>query len=251
MKKRLARAFAPILLLVYFCLGSLSFAPFFTLTSVAEAPLPKSGDYACILQDETYFYAVPEEKRGLFLLPKTYYVQLVEYGESYCKVDYLCDDTHTKKLTGYARTEQLTFVDYVPVRPYLCYVFDVKYQIQETDKTDSSFLTQMTVTCAYYGDYNVGSETYCYVLRGEEFGYVPKPSSLQYEENTEYADYIRTMEETKSDPTQSADGETPKKEGGISPLQIGILVALCLLVPILAALILKPPRRPPYDKGDP
>lgn len=247
MKKRIVRAFASILLLMYFCLGSLF--PI-TLTSFAETAPPTRGDYACILQDETYFYAVPEEKRGLFLLPKTYYVQLVEYGETYCKVTYLSDDTHTKQLTGYVRTDQLTFVEYIPQRPYLYYVFDVKYQIQETDKTDSSFLTQLTVTCAYYGDYNVGTEVYCYVLRGEEFGYVPKPESLQYEDNTEYADYLRTVEETKTEPDDNSDTETPNKNG-ISTLQIVILAALCLLVPVLAALILKPPRRPPYDKIEP
>lgn len=241
MKKRIVRAFLPLVLFLYLCLGSVLPA---TLTANAETATPEQGDYACVLQDETFFYAVPEEKRGLFLLPKTYYVQLLEYGEPYCKVEYLIDDTHVKKLTGYARTEQLTFVDYVPERPYLHYVFDVKYQIEETDKTDSSFLTQLTVTCAYYGDYIVGSETYCYVLRGEEFGYIPKPATLQFEENTEYADRVREEEKAQTaDSLQSSDGG--ENNNGFSAWQIVILVALCLLVPILAALILKPSKHDP------
>ena len=239
MTKRIVRAFLPIVLFLSLCLGSWFSS---TLTASADA-MPKQGDYACILQDETFFYALPEEKRGVFLLPKTYYVRLVEYGESYCKIEYLTDDAHVKKLTGYARTEQLTFVDYVPERPYLVYVFDVKYQIAETDKTDSSFLTQLTVTCAYYGDYNVGSETYCYVLRGEEFGYIPKPDTLQFEENTEYADYIQAQEAERQNSTESTSENSAAESGGISPWQIVVLVALCLLVPVLAALILKPPRK--------
>ena len=240
MNKRILRAFLPIFLFLSFCFGSFFPTPFTASASTA----PTAGDYACILEDETFFYAVPEEKRGVFLLPKTYYVRLVEYGESYCKIEYLTDDTHVKKLTGYARTEQLTFVDYVPERPFLVYVFDVKYQISETEKTDSSFLTQLTVTCAYYGDYNVGSETYCYVLRGEEFGYIPKPETLQFEENTEYADYIQAQEESASSADVSSE-DVADKSGGMSPWQIVILVALCLLVPVLAALILKPTKAEP------
>ena len=240
MNKRIFRAFLPIVFFLSLCLGSM-LTP--ALTARADAS-PKPGDYACILEDETFFYAVPEEKRGVFLLPKTYYVRLVEYGEIYCKIEYLTDDTHVKKLTGYAKTEQLTFVEYVPERPFLVYVFDVKYQISETDKTDSSFLTQLTVTCAYYGDYNVGSETYCYVLRGEEFGYIPKPETLQFEENTEYADYVQAQEETKQSSALSSESPTDNNSG-MSPWQIVILVALCLLVPVLAALILKPSKVEP------
>lgn len=240
MNKRILRAFLPIFLFLSLCFGSFLPTPF---TASANS-VPTAGDYACILEDETFFYAVPEEKRGLFLLPKTYYVRLVEYGESYCKIEYLTDDTNVKKLTGYARTEQLTFVDYVPERPFLVYVFDVKYQISETEKTDSSFLTQLTVTCAYYGDYNVGSETYCYVLRGEEFGYIPKPETLQFEENTEYADYVQAQEESAPS-SEVSDESVAAKSGGMSPWQIVILVALCLLVPVLAALILKPPKVEP------
>lgn len=237
MQKRVLRAILPLLLWICFSFGSI-LPP--TLTACADTP--KAGDYACILQDETFFYAVPEEKRGVFLLPKTYYVQLVEYGETFCKIDYLTDDGHVKKLTGYARTEALTFVDYVPERPYLYYVFDVKYKIDETETTDSTFLTQLTVTCAYYGDYVVGSQVYCYVLRGEEFGYIPKPENLQFEENTEYADRQQAQEETTSTPSNSDSADTAS--GGFSTLQILLLVGLCILVPIVAAFILKPKPEP-------
>ena len=226
----------PLLLWIYFLFGSI-LSP--TLTAHADTPI--AGEYACILQDKTFFYAVPEEKRGVFLLPKTYYVQLVEYGEAFCKIDYLTDGEHVKKLTGYARTEELTFVDYVPQRPYLHYVFDVKYKIDETETSDSTFLTQLTVTCAYYGDYVVGSQTYCYVLRGEEFGYIPKPETLQYEENTEYADLLQQQDETQS---TAPNEESPEGNGSFSTLQILLLVGLCILAPIVAAFILKPKPEP-------
>ncbi|MBR2330731.1 MAG: hypothetical protein IKA40_05750 [Clostridia bacterium] len=201
---------------------------------------PSVGGYACICTDTAYFYQSKHADSGLFLLPESYFVKILETGETYCKIEYLYDDTHVKKLIGYALTAQLTFVDYVPERPYLYCLFNLRYTLEDAFD-GNGFLDDITVLCAYYGDYTVGSKTYCYVLQGEEFGYVPKPSDLSIEKNTEYADRLAA--------TLPPEDDAPKDESPTqsNPAQIAILVALCLLVPILAALILKPPRRPPYE----
>lgn len=210
--------------------------------ATAQTSVPLAGDYACILSDGVYFYTVSDGRKGLFTLPKTYYVRLVEYRTDYCKVEYQTDDA-AKRLIGYVATDKLTFVEYLPARPYLFYEFDLHYKLDGAEQTDSAFLTEITLSCVYYGDYLIGSEQYCYVLRGDEFGYIPKPSTLSYEENDEYADYVASLQ-TPSEPTP--DAETPTAEQS-TPAQIAILVAICLLVPILAALVLKPPHRPPYE----
>ncbi len=213
-------------------------------TPIYPPTLPTTGDYACILSNGTFFYATPDENQGLFLLPATYYVRLLDYGSEYCRVEYLYDDSQTKKLVGYARTNELTFVDYIPVRPYFYQTFELSYRIDDTLVTDSTFLTEITISCTYYGDYKIGSKTYCYVLRGDSFGYVPKPLTLVVRENTEYAEYLQQQAQSSaSDSSEDSDGS---KENS-SPAQIAILIALCLLVPVLAAMILKPPRRPPYE----
>ena len=202
-------------------------------------PLP--GSYACILKNNVYLYATPDGKKGLFLLPETYYVRLIEYRPDYSKVEYQHSENDVVRIVGYVQTEKLTFVDYIPLRPYLYYTFDVTYTIEDADAIDSSFLTQITLSCVYYGDYPVGSEDYCYVLRGEEFGYIPKPDHLQWERNTEYEEYLASLTPpiSSEEPVESPDS-TP-------PMQIAILVVICLLVPILAALILKPPKLPSYE----
>ena len=255
MKKLLIRGIIPLLL---FCITTLSvFSPtpranaaFLPVKiqnpvqAAAQANLPSTGDYAGILSDDTFFYATADGRKGLFLLPKSYYVRLLEYHSDYCKVEYQTD-VSAKRLTGYVATDKLTFVNYTPARPYLYYVFDLRYKIDETEQSASNFLTEITVSCVYYGDYMIGSERYCYVLRGEDFGYVPKPTSLVYEENEEYADYVASLQPEPAPPT---DVETPTSEES-SPAQIAILVVICLLVPILAALVLKPPRH--QDNLDP
>ncbi len=238
MKKAILRALFALFLFLYSTLLPYSFT-----VETVRAATPSAGNYACILSDNTYFYSSADERRGLFLLPKTYYVRLLEYNPDYCKIEYQKDNGEIKRLVGYVKTEELTFVEYTPLRPYLSYVFDVTYTIGEGEtETISSFLDEITVTCVYYGDYKIGSETYCYILRGDEFGYIPKPLTLSYEENSEYADYLASLP-----PTPSDEPTPPQSETENSPMQIAILIAVCVLVPVLAALILRSPRRPPYE----
>lgn len=205
-------------------------------TAQTNAPV---GSYACILEENAYLYATSNERSGLFLLPKTYYVKTLDVQGEYTKVEYSTDGEHTKKLTGYCKTAQLTFVDYVPNEPYFYSTFELTYRIDDSDKR-YPFLTEITVTCAYYGEYPIGSETYCYVLQGDSFGYVPKPTELTVPVNTEYADRL-----TSELPLENE--QTEEKE--ILPItQIATILLLCLIAPILATLILRPTRkRPDYD----
>lgn len=262
MKKSIFSAISPFFITLYILLWTVLFqvlVPFSpTMQTKATAQeqsdsslletlpqTPTVGSYACILSDSTFFYSLPDERRGVFLLPKTYYVRLLEYRSDYCKIEYQLDDVLSQRLTGYARTSELTFVNYTPLRPYLSYTFEVRYRIEDGTIEDSDFLNELTVTCVYYGDYRIGSETYCYVLRGDTFGYIPKPTSLSFEENSEYADYLASLQPPDSSTTEPKEEDSPS-----SPAQIAILIALCLLVPVLAALIIKPPKRPPYETDD-
>lgn len=229
MKKFILSVLLPLLFLLY---------SFPAVPVVADS----AGEYACILTDEAYFYPTRDENRGLFLLPKTYFVKVLAIDTDFCRVEYLYDDAYAKKIVGYAKTADLTFVDYEPKRPYLYHLFEVRYTIGDSPIEDDAFLDGITVTCAYYGDYRIGTKTYCYILRGDSFGYIPKPSDLIYEESTEYQDNL-----TPEPPVQEPLEE--EKEAS-SPAQIAILVALCLLVPVLAALILKSSKHPVYDPDE-
>ncbi|MBQ7879063.1 MAG: hypothetical protein IJ317_00280 [Clostridia bacterium] len=208
----------------------------------ATAAAPETGSYACILSADAFFYATRDERTGLFLLPQTYYVKILEYANDFCKVEYLYDAADAKKLVGYAKTPTLTPVDYTPKTPYLYKRFTVTYLPQSESAGDAPFLDKITVDCTYYGDYIVGSKTYCYALRDGQFGYIPKPDDLTFPRNLEYEEYLSAPDEPTQDTRSSSD------EKGSSAAQIAILIAVCLLVPVLAALILKPNRRPPYDE---
>ncbi len=203
---------------------------------------PTIGGYACILSPDVFFYTQKEEKCGLFLLPETYYVKILDVAPDFCKIEYLYDDTHTQKLIGYAKTNQLTFVPYVPKRPYLYHLFDVRYTINNAPDV-SSVLGEIVVACAYYGDYNIGTQTYCYVLRGDTFGYVPKPTQFTITRNDEYDLWLQSH---SLSPEQN-QAPTPQEETPSSPAQIALLVAVCLLIPILAAFLFRSPKPQPYE----
>ena len=167
MKKFILSAVLPLL---YFI--GVGFSPSGYFPAKAE-----DAGYACIRSEDVYLYSEENDKSGLFVLPYTYYVRVLSTGVRYSYVEYLSDGPHTQKITGYCKTADLTFVDYTPDRPYLYYTFDVTYYIEDASPSlkDDSFLSSITVTCSYYGEYRVGSKTYCYVLREGTFGYIPKP----------------------------------------------------------------------------
>lgn len=205
-----------------------------------------ANEYACILEDEVFFLATPDVQRGLFVLPKTYFVRVLSYGAEYCKIEYLTDTDTTKRIVGYAQTEKLTFVPFTPARPYLYYDFEVSYKVDDGEFTGNGFLTQISVTCGYYGDYAIGPNTYCYVYQKGEYGYVPKPQGVLFEENTEYADYVASQ----TPPKEEISDKQSKQTDGSSPMQIAILIAVCLLIPVLAGFLLKPSKKHPYDTDE-
>jgi len=232
MKKCILAVLLPLLYFIY----SL-FAPPLSKTPVRA----ESETYACICTETAYFYPTKNVNSGLFLLPQTYFVKVLSVEGDFCKVEYSTDSEYTKKLTGYARTNDLTFVDFQPVQPYLYHVFEVNYTIDGSTPSGDTFLDKITLSCAYYGDYKIGTKTYCYVLRDGSFGYIPKPDNLHYFENTEYADYLASL---STNPPITQD--TQKESEGMSAAQIAILITLCILVPLIAALVLKAPRKSDY-----
>jgi hypothetical protein len=148
-------------------------------------------------------------------------------------VEYLTDTKHTKTLIGYCLTYQLTFVDYTPVNPYLYATFEVVYTPENVDGSDE-LIERLVFTCGYYGEYAIGAKRYAYVYKNGEYAYVPHPEDFAYPENTEYADRLSLVGNNEAATTAN-------------PIQLGILAVLCLLVPLLAAIILKSNKSPTYD----
>ena len=192
-----------------------------------------SPQYACVLSDDVYFYTSENESSGIFTLPKTYYVKVLSTGERFTRVEYLTDTEYTKTLVGYCLTHQLTFVDYVPRQPFLYATVEVVYTAADGEGSDE-LLEKLVFTCGYYGEYSIGAKRYAYVYQNGSCAYVPRPEHFRYAENPEYAERLSNS----SEPSSNED---------VNPIQLGVLAVLCLLVPLLAAIILKNNKAPIYD----
>ncbi len=215
-----------ICLLLFLC--SL-FAPFPSQSASAD-----EGRFAYV-KPNCYFYPTAELTNGIFILPDSYFVKLLSEGDSYYQIEYLVDGAGTKKLTGFCPKEKVSPVDFQPTNPYLIRFFDLTYKVEGED--GDGFLTQITFSCAYYGDYYVGTTAYAYVLREEEFGYVPKPKGFTYEKNPEYEQHLSPS--------------APSNDYDASPPSYVYLIALALLAPAAAFILIKFSQRPFDEKNRP
>ncbi|MBQ9729983.1 MAG: hypothetical protein IJV80_04130 [Clostridia bacterium] len=227
-----------LLITLSVCLYSCVF-PLKTAFCARQVRAETPSAYACVLTDGVYFYASDDVHTELFLLPKTYFVKVLHKGTEFTKVEYQTDGEYTKKLIGYCKSADITPVDFTPNVPYLTATFNVEYSVNG-GSPDDPFLTPVTMRCTYYGSYYVGSKTYCYVLRENDFAYVPLPSGFTYEENTEYESRLPKA-------PVSTSTETTGGSGGV---QIAAIVVICLLVLVLAALVVKPNKKSPYDREE-
>lgn len=196
--------------------------------------------FAVAAQRNVWFYSRADDAAGLFILPYTYYVRIVSEGNDFCAVEYLEDDGTRKKVSGFCKTEQLTFVDFTPARPYLYRDVVVKYQIQDAvNPSGTGPFDSVERTFAYYGTYYMGTSLYQYVYSDGNFGYVPAAEEPVYDLNTDYLSAIAEPEP-----------EEPQQQTSLSS---GIIVAICVLCVALvaiAALVLRGKRASSHEVSE-
>lgn len=234
------------LLACFFVLGSFYSADL-TTTSAATAQY----EYACILLPNTYLYAAEDPDTGLFVLPQTYYVKVLETGVTHCYVEYAAETDYYRAVRGYCLTSELYFVDFLPERTFVNYTFSLTYKLEgfTGSMVSSGFLSELSRTCAYYGDYRIGSSDYCYVYMDGQFGYVPKPTGVSYPLNYDYLAPEPT-EETDPDETKASAGFlTEETLKAVKIVSIAVLSVLGVLT-IYLAIRLNAKRKPPQPARD-
>lgn len=171
--------------------------------------------YARVTRSDTWLYEAADEDTGLFVLPETYFVRITGQANGFYAVTYLSDTPGRTPVSGWCRADAVTAVDYIPETPFLYYEVDVTYSAGEG--LPDGFLTDYTVTAAYYGTFAYGSSPYYYVELEGMFGYVPAAacSALDYPPNTEH---------TETETTGPAGGEEPSS--GCATANIVLVCAL-------------------------
>lgn len=215
----------PLLCLV---LPLLFFSP--AQTSASAESAEETASYAVAATQDVWFYSEPDETSGLFILPYTYYVKVLSREGEFCAVEYFEDSATCKKLSGYCLSDALTFVDFVPERPYLYLWITITYSLGDNsgisvgggafDSTERSVL--------FCGTYYAGTARYYYVYADGVFDYVRATGEVVYELNTDFR-------------APSVEQETPAEPSGgkLSAFEIGVICASCAAAVVIALFVLR------------
>lgn len=201
----------------------------------------ETARYAVADAQDVWFYAEPDEKSGLFLIPYTYYVRVLSEGPVYCAAEYLDDSPPYRKITGYCKRDKLTFVDFVPERPYLRRVVTLTYTLSDSPAlgVGKGAFNAVSRDFVYYGACYAGTLLYWYVYADGIFDYVPAPEDLVYDLNTDYL--------VQAGPAEPAE---PAPEG-LSPAHIAVICLLCVAAALLAVFILRGKKPSPAPEEAP
>lgn len=200
---------------------------FFPVRVNARAEEPR---YAVAAQSDVWFYAAEDGESGLFLIPYTYYVRILREGTRYSAVQYLDDVAPYKSITGYCLTDSLTFVDFIPERPFLKRELKVSYQLEGESRMGSGAFDRVERTFVYYGTSYSGTARYYYVYADGIFDYIPAVQEVLFELNTDYL--------------EASSGELPSEgpeEGSpaVSPVQIALICGIAVAAVGVAAFVLR------------
>jgi len=212
-------------LFIVFCVALAAVCvPSASVTARAEG-----ARYAVAAERNVWFYSDESEGSGLFVLPYTYYVKVISEGELFCAVEYLYDSQPYKKLRGYCKKSALTFVDFVPVRPYLLREVTVSYTLpNDYGALGNGNFGTVERTFVYYGHRYEQDRLYFYVARDGVFDYIPAEAELDYELNV---DYLPPPEENK-----------PEASGGLGAVQVAVICAVCAAAVAIAVLVMRGKR---------
>ncbi|MDE7295787.1 MAG: hypothetical protein K2N84_00835 [Clostridia bacterium] len=209
-------------------------------TFSAPAPAAKASAagerYAVAATHDVWFYEEANESKGLFILPYTYYVKVLNEGNPYCLVEYQDGTNGYKKITGYCLKDALTFVDFLPERPFLRKQINLAYTIAGGPSFGTGGLGSMERSVCFYGTYYAGTAQYYYVYADGVFDYVPATEPVNYDLNTDYLSSVSAVEPPVDEPAKEA--------GGLNALQIVVICMLCVAA-VIAALFVLRGKKPP------
>ena len=209
-----------------------------------ETQTPAAEVYAVAARNDVWLYAEENEESGLFLLPYTYYVRVVERGEPFSAAVYGTDEAPYRAVKGYCKTALLTFVGFVPKRPFLKLEVTVTYTVPGTSsEMGNGTFDEIERSFHYYGTSYLGTQRYFYVLSDGVFDYIPAARDVNYELNTDYLTDV-------SGPAEEPPVEEEATSSALSGIEIAALILGILAVAAIAFFVLRGRKAPSAAEAD-
>lgn len=216
---------------------------FAALTAFAPARSSLSvraeGDtYAVAETSDVWFYKTQSEDDKLFCIPRTYYVKVLSRGDKFSFCEYLRDSAPYKKISGYCLTDSLTFVDFVPQRPYLFREVTVEYVLPGAALGNGIF-SGLEETFVYYGTRYENGQLFFYVGKDGLFDYVPASEELVFDLNDDFL----------PDPDTPVAGSN--RSEGLSAVQIVLITLAAVAVLVVAVFVARGRKSAPPENFEP
>lgn len=224
---------------VWFGIALTALPILFAPTPTALSAKAEGETYAVAVNENVWFYGSKNEDDKLFCIPESYYVKIISREEEFTFCEYLKDTTPYKRITGYCLTSALTFVDFVPERPYLFREVTMQYKLDGANFGSGKFAT-VDVTYVYYGTRYVNEQLYFYVGKNGEYDYVPAEKELSFEHNTDYL----------PDPAEPT-AASAKSSGGLSAVQIVLITLAAVAVIVVAVFVAHGKKSAPSENFEP
>lgn len=220
------------------------FLPFLFILLFFSAPQAKAVSagaeterYAVAASRDVWFYSEANDDKGLFVLPYTYYVKILSEGDPFCAVEYHDGSEGYQKVSGFCKRDALTFVDFVPERPFLKKRIRLTYTIDGNNGVGEGAFDSAERTVSFYGTYSSGTAQYFYVYADGVFDYVPAVQTVSYDLNVDY------LASASTEPTTP-----PVSSEGLNGGQIAVICVLCVAAVAIAVLLLRG-KKPPAPRS--
>ena len=152
-----------------------------TFNCVPAHALGESSDWARIVKDNVYLYAAEDSNKQMFMLEKSYYVQILNTVDNMYYVAVLDNETNYPQLRGFVKRTDVELCAVEPLTPHypkirLTVTAD-SVALRLSPSTSASLVVTATNTqkVSYYGKIENG-KTWYYVCLGDvyeyKFGYV-------------------------------------------------------------------------------
>lgn len=223
--------------------------------------------YGAVGTDSAYLYTQENlaESSKKFIIPKTYYVRILEDLGSCYYVSYMDGESNYYPITGYMKNSDL--LSAVPEKTPYGYVKKLAKKsiptLYTAPDTASKVITAVLTDDVYfYGIYATAQNTSWYFIKADKsFGYA-KASEFEEFEITKHPDY---KEPVVPPDTENGDNTNPDKNkdpeivqnASDSALQIILIALICIPAVIVVFLLLSGNRNrkkrkkgdyPPYDQ---
>ena len=145
-----------------------------TILFCSRVPVPANAAtqrYAYAgLDDAVYFCTEKTDESALFIIPRTYCVEILRDDGDWYYARYAADDGIYRAVYGYCRKTGLTPINEPLENEYLNY--PIKITLTASGVNSLLPPLQVELTAAFYGKCNIANTAPSYVYCGEKFGYI-------------------------------------------------------------------------------